>query len=183
MTALSARERRLIAVAILLALVAALWFGAVLPIAGGFAERSARKEDLARVHAVNAAAIARLPQWRGQWARLRRDMADFALDAGSREDAGSLLRGRVASVARRNGAVIKNVQDGPASPGWVRVRLDATVSLEQMAHVLAGIENERPVLIVESLTVSADEAFRTGRPAPVDVRIEITAPYQSLASR
>lgn len=183
MNALSPRERRLTAVAILVALVAALWFGVILPIAGGFADRSERKEDLARSHAINAAAIARLPQWRVRWARLLRDMPDFALAADGRDDAGTMLRGQLAGVARRNDAVIKNVQDEPAPPGWARVRLDASADLSQLTHLLTGIENQRPVLIVESLTVSADQAFRTGQLAPMDVRIEITAPFQPLARR
>jgi type II secretory pathway component PulM len=183
MNAWTARERRLVALGILVLGVTLLWFALVQPVVSGFADRAARKEELARNYAQNAAIIARLPVWRRQLHGLRADQANFAIAAANRSDASARLIERVSAAAKRNGAVIKLVQDEPARPGWARVRLDASMGLRQLTQLIAIIENERPVLVVESLTGSADQAFRTGRLSPMDIRLEIAAPFEPLARR
>lgn len=180
---LSRREKRLVAAGLLLLAVALLWLVLVQPILSGFADRAQQREDLAGTHATNAAVIARTAIWRRQATALRADRVRYAMVAPDAERAGAALKDRVVLTLRRNGVVTKILQDIPAPPGWARIRIDVATELQPLTAALRDLQNDRPTLVIESLTVSADRAFETGRLSSMDVRLEIAAPFQPLASR
>ena len=180
---LSVREKRLIAVGLLLLVIVVFWLALVQPILSGFADRAQQRRDLADTYARNAAMIARTAIWRRQATALRRDRASYAIAAPDADRAAAAIKDRVVLTLRRNGVVTKNLQDVPASPGWARIRVDVETGLQPLVAALGALQNDRPALVIESLTVSADRAFETGRLSSMDVRVEIAAPFQPLASR
>ncbi len=183
MRPLSQRERRLVAIAILLAIVALAWLAILLPLIDGFTARAQQREELRTLATRNQRIAAELPRWRSAAARQRADMAQFAIRAANAEIAGEELRDRIVRTAESHQAVIQTAQDAPAPSGWVGVRVDAKARLDQLLPLIAQLENERPLIVVTSATLSADEAFRTGRLEAMDVRLEVAAPFLPLAER
>jgi len=181
MKAMSQRESRLVAIAILLAVIAVLWLGIVSPILAGFAVRAERRAGLIDSHERNVRIALRAPLFRAQAAEQRQSSGDWAIVAPDAEAAADMLRSRTRAAVERHGAVIKAVQEVPGQAGWVAVRIDAELSLAQLTAILGELESGLPHLVVETLSVSADKAFQTGRLEPMDIRIEIAAPHLPAA--
>ena len=95
MKTLSRRERRLIALALLAAMVGLAWLALVRPIASGFAERQARREQLAADHARNQRIVASIPQLRRMAERRRALGRLHAIAAPDAEQGSELLRERL----------------------------------------------------------------------------------------
>ena len=85
MTNLSDRERRLVAILILIALIALGWLAVAAPILSGFETRAAERERLALVQASNQRLIDNVAQLRRQAEAQRADRARFHLIAPSRD--------------------------------------------------------------------------------------------------
>jgi type II secretory pathway component PulM len=183
MKPLTARERRLVAIAILLAFVAVAWLAILSPLIDGFAARAAERDALRATSLANQRIAAQLPRWRSAAARQRRDVDQFAIRAPDPERAAEQLRERVVRTFESHQSVIQSAQGAPAPAGWVGVRVDARVQLEPLLRIIAQLENERPLIVVTTTTISADDAFETGRLDAMDVRIEVAAPFLALAER
>src|SRR3546814_17204954 len=102
MNALTGREQRLIAIAILIALVAIAWLGIARPLISGFSERAEERQRLIAIHQRNEMLVARAPTWRRQLQQQKRDGAGFAITAPNStlatEDRKSVASGKSVSV-------------------------------------------------------------------------------------
>lgn len=183
MKPLTLRERRLVAIAILLAVIALVWLALVSPLIDGFLARGAERDELRELYLRNQRIAAELPRWRSAAARQRTDADQFAYRAATPEIAAQALRERVVRTFESHQSVIQTAQDAPAPSGWIGVRVDAKARLEPLLRIIADLENARPLVVVTTTTLSADEAFQTGRLDSMDVRIEIAAPFLALADR
>ena len=172
---LSAREARLVAVAILLGLIALVWYGLVAPVVGGFADRAAHRDALRAADARDTRIAAQIPSIRRAAGIQRADMARFVLLPAAGAGPGDVLRDRIAAAVAASGGALRSVEDAAAAPGAVKVRADLQLTTGQLAALLANLQRGAPLLIVESLAVAADEAFQTNRSANMDVRLEVSA--------
>lgn len=177
----NAREQRLIAILILVAVIAIVWLAIVSPIADGFAARAEERRALLVQHARNETLAASLPALRSAAGRQRQDAARFAIVASNRRQAVDLLRERVRRTAQRHGIVIKSLQEVEARAGWVGVRADGASEISALTAFLSGLQNEPPYLLVDSLAVTSDAALQSDRAAPLEIRFAVSAPLTAAA--
>ena len=63
----------------------------------------------------------------------------------------------------------------PAHPQRIVTLHDSQLTIPQLNALLAGLAQGTPLLVVDALSVAADEAFQTNRPGQMDVRLEVSA--------
>jgi hypothetical protein len=182
---LNARERRLIAVAVLLAAVALIWLGIVWPVVGGFYARASERRQLQATYLRNERLMAALPAWRAAAEAEQRSAARFTIAAPSEQLAAEVLKDRVQHLAADEGFALTSVQDlqADAPAGAVRIRADMQMTLIQLCDSLRRLETEGAYVIVDYLSISADRALTTGHLSPIDVRVELTAAYAPAGPR
>ncbi len=183
MTRLSLRERRLVAVALLMAVVALLLYGVVLPIVDGFQARADARTALLDGYARDERAVLQIASARRAAEAQRRDAARFRIAGGNATVAADRLKERVAAAVTASGGDLRSVEDIAAATGVVRVRADARLTTAQLAAMAAAIQRSEPLLVVETLTVTADQALQSGRAAPMDVRLEVSGLLAAASPR
>lgn len=175
MTRLSARERRLVAVLLLVAAIALAWFGLVAPVADGFAGRAERRAALRDTYARDERTIGQIPAMSRQADLQRRDRARYLLVAPTPAAAAAVLKERLGGTVAAAGGEVRTVEDVAAPAGRLRARLDARLTLPQLTAVLQRLETAPPLLLVDAMTVATDPGRQAAGPAPMDVRLEIDA--------
>jgi hypothetical protein len=174
---LTLRERRLIALALLLALLLLLVRGVILPIITGFDARAEERQALLQRHALDERAVVQMPSARRAAEAQRRDMARFRLAGATATLAADGLKERIGAAVVATGGEVRAIEDMAGTPGSIRVRLDSRLTTSQLAALLARLQNSPPLLVIENLTVAADQALQTGRAGPMDVRLEVSGSY------
>lgn len=184
MNGLSARERRLLALAILVGLLVLLWIALISPVIGGFAARDAERQRLIALYQRDQRLLDAVPVWRAEAERQKRTASAFAVLAPSDVQAQETLRTRLTAAILASGAAAPSAQDIQANlpAGWIGARADGQLTLAQLNDSLRRLENEEPYVIVDYLSINAERAFRSGRAEPLDVRLEISAPFHLAAS-
>ena len=158
MNGLSSRERRLVAVLILVALIALVWLAIVSPILTGFADRAAERERLALVQASNARLMQNLPRMRRQAEEQKADRARFRLIAATPGAASEQLKELVSGFVGEVGGEVRALQDIEGPEGQVQVRLEARISARRLPGLLDRIRRAEPLLIVRSAVLSTPGA-------------------------
>jgi hypothetical protein len=174
----------MVAIALLLAAVAIVWFLIIAPYVGGFFDRAAERRALIASHQRNERTMASIPIWR-RAAEAQRGHADrFAISAQSEQLAVEALKDRLARLATDEGFQITAIQDLDADTpsDEAKVRADMQITLTQLNESLRRLETEGPY-VVEYLSVSADRALATGRSSRLLVRLEVGAPWRAVRSR
>lgn len=174
MARLSPRERKLVAVLLLVGALALVWYGLLAPLVGGFTDRAAARRALIESYQRDARAVAQIPSIR-RAAEAQRASADRFVITGA--NPGDVLRDRVAAAIVAAGGTLKSIEDvaGDSAATMVRVRADGQLTIPQLNALLAGLAQGTPLLVVDTLSVAADEAFQTNRPGQMDVRLEVSA--------
>lgn len=183
MNALNPRERRLIALLILVAAIALAWLGVIRPVLDGFAARGEARAALQLQWARDERAIAALVPTRRLAEAQRAARSSFVLAAATPAAAGDALRERLGATVSALGGELRAVEDVAPPPGFVRARLDARLSTPQLVRLLERVQNEPPYLIVESLTIATEPVTRPGLPSPLDIRLELAAATAAPAPR
>ncbi len=185
MRPLSPRERRLVALGLLVAAVALVWLGIVWPVVGGFFARADEKRQLELSVQRNERLMASLPVLRAANEAQRATAGRFAIAAPSEQLATEILKERVQHVAADEGFALTSIQDqqADAPTGEVKVRADMQLNLTQLCDTLRRLETEGAYVVVDYLAISADRAAVTGHLSPVDVRLELTAAYSQSGPR
>ncbi len=174
---LSQRERRLVAVLILLALLALLVRGIVLPIADGFAVRAADRARLEFDYARNARLIGSAPRLARLAERQKRDLAAFVMTAPSISVAGDALQERLQAVVEAAGGEFRAGETLVRDADQVAVRIEARLTQAQLLECLAALQNSPPWLAIDAIGVSATSALTSSTPGPMDVRIDVSVPF------
>lgn len=177
MRPLSPRERKLIAVLILIAAIALVLTVLIGPLISGFAGRAARREALVQTFHANDQRIASLNALQAEAERQVVQMQSLFMAAPDAESAGEALRERLEAAAQDQGADIKSSESVPAEAGWARAAVDARMSHAQFAALLARLNTLNPALAVETVTVIADNALTNYKSDLLDVRLEASAPF------
>lgn len=183
MKTLSRRERRLIALALLAATAALAWLALVRPIASGFAERQARREQLAADHARNQRLVASIPQLRRMAERRRAVGRLHAIAAPDAEQGAELLRERLEASVDATGAQLRGSETVEAPAGWVRARVSAAMPESALLQWLARLSSTPPYLSLESLTIGTAPGGARSPSEQLDVTLEATLPLAHTNAR
>lgn len=181
MTSLSDRERRLVALLILVAVITLGWLAVVSPIIGGFEARAAERERLALVQASNQRLIDNVARLRRQAEAQRADMARFHVVAPTAEAAAEQLKDRISTLIGEAGGEVRALQDIEAAEGRIELRIEARVSDAQLVRLVERLQNAEPLMVVRTLSVSAPAALG-GDPASsqsrkLEIRLDVAASH------
>jgi len=183
MRPVSARERRLIALLILTALIAAGYFLIVAPVVAGFQSRAERFDRLALTYTHNLRTIATIPRLRREAELRRAASVSFVAAAGNAEVGREWLKDRLQRAVDSAGGAFREGSDAEAPPGWARARASARMTLPQLAAALAHLQNQPPWLIVETVSITAGNVIVSGQAPSMDMEIEASIPLRPAAAR
>ncbi len=176
MNRLSAREQRLIALAILVGVIALAWIAVVSPIVRGFADRrEARAIAVADIQR-NARLISSFGAVRGEAAALRRALGVYALSAASPPAAIQAARERLARAVASQAGTLQALRNQPSPAELVRLQADMRITLAGLVGLLHQLEDGRPYAVVDALSVTTGDAA-AGPLAPLEIRLEISYSY------
>lgn len=173
---LSARERRLVAIGLLVLAIAIVHLAIVGPILSGFSERDARREALMTEYQRNTRAIAAIPRLRRAAERQRDGLTRFVQPGPNAAVANDRLRERLEQVVGEIGGEFQAADEAPAPPGWTGARATARLTQPQLVQLLARLRNEPPWLTAEALDIAADQAAVSGAPSPMNVTLAVALP-------
>lgn len=174
---LARRERRLIALGLLVLALALVWLAIVGPILGGFEAREEEREQLLTSYARGERVIGAMRATRAALRAQHAGAADWALAAPSPALATDILRETVLNTARAAHATVTSVQEAQAAAGTVAVRADLTTTPDRLAPLLVALENTRPWPVVEQFNVVADRSLEAPTGAPIEVRVDLSVRY------
>jgi type II secretory pathway component PulM len=181
MTSMSDRERRLVAILVLVALVTLGWLAVVSPIISGFEARAAERDRLALVQASNQRLIDNVARLRRQAEAHKADMARYHVIAPTPEAAAESLKERIATLIGEAGGEVRALQDVEAEDGRIALRIEARVGEAQLVRLLERLQNAEPLLLVRTLSVSAATAPGADTSAlssrKLDIRLDVAASH------
>ncbi len=183
MNSLTARERKLVAIGILVALIALVWFALISPIMAGFDARAVERERLSAAFARNERLIASIPRLRTVIERRAVDAKNFQTEGDTFAAATEALKERLGGQIAASGGELRAMQEVEDKPGWARAWVEARMTLPQLIGTLEKIQNQPPYLAVNSLTISADRALQSGKLDLMDIRIEVSSPASASKPR
>lgn len=183
MKPLSARERKLVAAALLLGAIALAWLAVAQPLLGGFSARAERRQELADQYAQNERLIARIPQLRRTAEDQRKQRAAIALAAPDAGQAAELLKERLETALTASGGELRGTEAIETRPGWARASASGVVSNDQLVGWLGSLSAQQPYLVLESLTIGADRAINSNHADLMDVKLEASIPLSSPHAR
>ncbi len=179
MRALVPRERRLLALGLLVLVFGLVWFVVVRPIVDGFDTREEERQQLLLNYARGERVIGAMRATRAALRLQHASAADYAVQAPSAALATDLLRERVINAARAAHATVASVQETQAPAGTVAVRADLTLPSERIAPLIAAIENARPWPVIEQFGVVANSSVAVDTATPVDVRLDVSVRFDA----
>lgn len=179
----SARERRLVAILLLVAAIALPWFAIVAPILDGFATRAERRDQLALRYAHNLRIIASIPRLRRYAEAQRAAVRAARIEARDAESGRLWLAARVQQAIEQAGGTFREGADGEGRGGWAKVRVAARMTTPQLVAALGRLQNDPPWIVIDSLSVTANDALATGQSSDMDVEIEASVPFSPTAAR
>lgn len=176
MRALLPRERRLVAIGLLVCGLAAVWEFAVSPILEGFSRRRETRAELLAAYARNDHLIAGLSAWRMEAEQQARTQARFAIAAPTAGVGSEALIQRMSGTVRAAGGTVLATQPVPSGlpPNWIGVQSDLRITLSQLTAVLARFQNEEPYVVVDFLSVAVSPQRQPGSPESLAVRLAIS---------
>jgi hypothetical protein len=179
MRPLEPRERKIVAVAILVAALVLVWYALVNPLLVGFIDRAEERSELLATYQKNQRVLAGISNWREEADAQTATQSQYAIVAPTKVLAAENLKQRLNRLANMVGGSVQTVSELPdESEGWVRVRADMQLTMSQLYKSLTRLENEAPYVVVGYVSVVADRAVQTGHLATMDVRIEVSAPVR-----
>jgi general secretion pathway protein M len=179
MRQLSARERRLVAIGILVALIALVWLGAISPVLGGFLDRQEERETLHAQYARNARIVSSIPLWKHQMMAQQRSLREYAIVAPAEQIAAAQLKQRLAQSVNGVGGLLSGSSILDSAAGTIKVRGEASLTMQQLYQLLRRLQSEQPYVVVEHLSVVADRALEAGHLAPMAVKLDVAASYRA----
>lgn len=181
MTNLSDRERRLVAILILVALITLAWVAVAAPILSGFEARAAERERLALVQSSNQRLIDNVALLRRQAEAQRADRDRFHLIAPTTEAASEQLKDRVSALVGVAGGEVRALQDVETAEGRIALRIEARVNAAQLPRLLERLQNAEPLLVVNALSVAAASApgaaISASSSSNLDIRLDVSASH------
>jgi general secretion pathway protein M len=185
MRALTARERRLVAVGLLILVIGLTWLLIVGPLVGGFVDRAAQRRDLRAALQRNSRVIASLPALRAAADAQAQTSGRFSIAVPTESIAAESVKTRVRRLAADEGFMIKAVDDlqTDAPAGSIELRADLTLSLTQLCELLRHFQSEDAYVVVDDISIAADRSLAAGKLEPLDVRLEFSTAWRPAQVR
>lgn len=182
MKPLTQRERRVLALGILVAAVAMVWLFVLYPLIGGFLDRASERRELTAAYVRNERLVTSLPALRAMADAQRKSASRFFVGAPSEALAAEALKERIQRVAADEGVSLKAIVDlqPDAPPGTIKLRADMTLTLTQLYETLRRLETEDAYVVIDYISINADRAAAEGRLAPIDVRVEFSTDWRPV---
>jgi hypothetical protein len=181
---MSGRERRLVALVVLVAMLAGAWLLVVDPVAGGYVRRQdERRHLLSRLDRYERL-IAAMDRWRSVAEGQAATVSRFALQAPTEALAVEALKERLVAVVEAEGGSVVAVrglepEDGAGGGAKeAKVRADLILSYEQLYGGLRRLAQGEPYVTVDYLSIAADRALVTGRLEPLDATVVVRVPLR-----
>ena len=185
MRPLTPRERRLIALGLLVVAFGLVWLILIGPLVGGFVDRARERAELRETYVRNERLMASLSALRATAEAQRKTAPGFAVAAASEALAVEAFKERLQRLAADEGFAITGVEDlqADAPKGGLKLRVDATLTLTQLYETVRRLQSEDAYVVVNYVSVSADRSLALGRLAPLDVRLELSTAWRLAGSR
>lgn len=177
MRPLTPRERKLVALLMLVLAVSLVLTIVIGPITAGFTDRAARREALVQTFHANELRIGSLNALQAEAERQVGEVRTLFIAAHDAEEAGEALRARIEIAAQEIGGDVRTSEAVPTEEGWARAAIDVRMSHAQLAALLTRLNAMKPALAVETMTVIADDALTNTKSDLLNVRLEATAPF------
>lgn len=174
MRTLSPRERKAVALLMLVALVALVQVALVGPFVSGFAERADERERLAQRYSVNQRLIAAIPRLRRAAEAQQTAFSALGLPAAVADSGSRLLVERLERAVESSGGELRLAEEAPPGDGRAGARLAVRLTMEQMVRLLALVQDQPPYLAIDSFSVAADQAYISRKLEPMDVSLEVS---------
>lgn len=182
MRVMSQRERRLVAVGLLIAVVSGLLNLSILPLVSGFSERAAKRELLLEEYRQLDREIGYLPRLRRKAHAQAAAHRQFVMSAASAELAGVALEERLRAGIEEVGGEYRIIEHAAIDKNQIVARATARMSLSSLTQLFERLQNEKPYLSISPVTLNADAALATHKSEPLDVKLEIIVPFVPAAS-
>lgn len=172
---------RILALAVLLALLLLAWFAVASPLIGMVSDQWSEIDTLQKREANLRATIARIPELeqRGRTAAAALDAAGSVWIGSSDAAIAATLQDQLRQVVTTNGGGVKSTSyigaAAEADLQTLRIRLSAEGTLSTLQHALAAIETARPPMFVDSMMINAPAQFIADRPPILAFDFEISA--------
>jgi general secretion pathway protein M len=185
MKPMTPRERRLVAVGLLVLAVAGVYLLILGPVVGGVFERAQQKRDLRETYVRNSRLIGALPALRAAAEAQRASSPRFAQPAQNEIIAAEALKERLQRIAVDEGFTVRAIDDlqADAPQGAVKLRADLTLTLTQFYETIRRLQNEDTYVVVDYTAISADRSYGANRLEPLDVRLELEAAWRPTGAR
>ncbi len=181
MKPLTARERRLVALGLLVLAIGALWLLVLGPLIGGFIDRAQERRDLWAVYQRNERLISSLPALRATAEAQAKLAPRFVIGAPNDALAAQAFTDRLRKVLEDEGLTATAMEEIPGEGGAdsVKLRVDLTLTLTQLYETVRRLQSEDAYVVVDYLSIAADRSLSAGRLAPLDVRLEISTAWRA----
>jgi hypothetical protein len=177
MNGLSLRERRLVALALLMAVVAAVWLGVVQPIAAGFAERAGERADAVDAYLRGLRTLRAYPRLKAQAQMQRATAGGWSYVAASPAAAADAARDRQGRLVAAGGGTMRAIRTETASGGTARLQADLQAPLPGLVQLLRALHDGAPPAVVETLSLAASDPAGGAHGAPLQARVDVAFPY------
>jgi general secretion pathway protein M len=178
------RRGRVLAVALTLTVLAALWFGVAQPLIDWHAEQADALESRRALAARMAALVETLPALR-QEAGAARPAPVALLEGGTDAIAGAAMQGAVQALARTAGASLASIETLPAEPrgAWRRIglRVSLAASWPVLVELMRAIEQGSPAMLIDELQLRGPPVQARSPSAPVQASFTILA-FRAVAA-
>ncbi|MFZ0267900.1 type II secretion system protein GspM [Caulobacter sp.] len=183
MRTLAPRERKLIAVGLLVLVVGLAWLLIAAPVLAGFQARRDEREALVGAWRRDQHLLQAIPLLRAEALDQRRTGRDFKISAPSASQAAEALKQRLNATLTASGGQVSGLQEVRADipAGWVSARADARITLTQLDDSLRRLQNDKPYLVVEYTLVGADRP--QSQYGSLDVRLQVSALVRAAPPR
>ena len=177
MRALTRRERQLVAILILVAAVSGFLALIIRPIVEGFAARDRQREMLAQVFHANERRISSVGVLQHQAEAQGAEMRRRFMVAPDPDEANEMLRARIEAAVLAVGGDVKASEGISSEDEGARAAIEARMPHAQLPRLLDLLNQMRPAIAVNAMTVIADEALGNAKSDIIDVRLEASAPF------